>query len=905
MLSWQHSRLIQKLLPLKKLFFFFILLACSTLHAQRIVIPLNEGWQFTKDNYEVNGGSNNAVQWQAVSLPHTWNAEDVLDDVPGYYRGAGWYRKKLKLDKALRAKTICLSFGAANQEATIFINGKKAGSHTGGYTAFTIPVSSLIDWNGENELLVKVDNSFNPAIPPLTADFTFYGGLYRQASLIALAPVHFSCGNNGSKSVFISTPSVGQDKAAVHIRSVLSNNKTIPQQVKISTVVYNAKGIKVAGVSGNITVAAGSDKSIEQDIKAISHPRLWSPGDPYLYKAVTTISDAKTGKPLDEITSPLGFRWFHFDAEKGFFLNGNPLKLVGASRHQDYKGMGNAVPPALARKDVALLKAMGGNFLRVAHYPQDPAILQACDELGLLASVEIPVVNEITESGSFYRNCEQMQVEMIRQHFNHPSVIIWCSMNEVLLRPPFSNDKERQKIYFSNVTALAKKLDSLTRKEDPSRYTMIAFHGDYKRYKDAGMIDVPMVAGWNIYAGWYGASINELPAFLDRHHKDYPGIPVMVTEYGADADPRIRSTAPVRFDKSVEYATRFHQYYFKEIMKRPFVAAAIVWNLADFNSETRSETMPHMNNKGLLEFDRTPKDPYYYYKAMLVKEPFVKILGTTLRGGIADSGTVICHQILQVASNTPAVELFVNGQSQGSKQAENGISEWNIPFANGTNNIEAKALQNGKAVTDRLPVAFCLLGYELDDNRVPFTGLNILLGANRSFIDHTNTLWLPARACRKGSWGYIGGKPYKMPGNNRLPYGTDKAIAGTDNDPVYQAQQTGIKAFHFDVPDGNYTLTLHFAELEGGEGSYQPYNLSDTVRNEDNVKRIFDVAVNDMPLLQHFNMQKVYGPATPIVKKTRVAAAGGSGITVTFKSIEGEPVLNAVQLKKQDAQEAN
>ncbi|RZM15925.1 MAG: hypothetical protein EOO88_43215, partial [Pedobacter sp.] len=381
------------------------------------------------------------------------------------------------------------------------------------------------------------------------------------------------------------------------------------------TRLFNAERKLVRSVSTPALINASQNKEIVQDIP-VTYPTLWSVASPYLYKASTIITEASTGKVLDEIEHSVGFRWFTFDASQGFFLNGKSLKLIGASRHQDRKGFGNAVPDSLARKDVVLLKEMGGNFLRVAHYPQDPAVLKACDELGILASVEIPVVNEITETDSFYNNCLQMQVEMIRQHYNHPSVIIWCYMNEVLLRPSFNDDKARQTLYFSNIAKLAGRLDSLTRKEDPFRYTMIAHHGNYNQYKEVGLIDIPMIVGWNLYQGWYGSKIEDLPPYLDRYHRDYPQKPMMITEYGADADPRIRSTDPVRFDKSIEYATYYHQYYLEQIMQRPFVAGAQVWNLADFNSETRNESMPHINNKGLLQWDRTPKDPYYFYNGV-------------------------------------------------------------------------------------------------------------------------------------------------------------------------------------------------------------------------------------------------------------------------------------------------
>lgn len=878
---------------MRYLLFFVVFFTAKPADAQRVVLPFNTNWQFSKDNFSFN---DTAAQWQSISLPHTWNVEDVMDDEPGYYRGIGSYRKKFRVAPAFKGKAIYLLFEGANQQSAVFINGKKAGEHTGGYTAFHINLTPFIDFTKDNELLVKVDNSHHKNIPPLTADFTFYGGIYRDVFLIAVDPVHFTFNNSGSNNVFITTPLVNNKKATVVIRGNISNTNSKAGKIKVVTTVLDAKGKIVANAAKSLDVGSLSGKTFEQNI-AIIKPALWSTEHPYLYKLVTNITDHATGTIIDEITNPLGLRWYSFDAGRGFFLNDKPLKLIGASRHQDFKGLGNALPDSLARKDVELLKAMGGNFLRVAHYPQDPSVLQACDELGILASVEIPVVNEITESDSFYNNCIQMQVEMIRQYFNHPSVIIWCYMNEILLRPSFSNDKERQKVYFSNIAMLAKKLDSITRKEDPYRPTMIAHHGNYNLYKEVGLIGIPNIVGWNLYQGWYGANIKDLPVYLDRFHKEYPGKPVMITEYGADADPRIRSTMPVRFDKSVEYATAFHQYYYKEIMQRPFVAGAMVWNLADFNSETRNETMPHINNKGLLEWDRAAKDPYYYYKAMLVKEPFVKILGSSLRGGIADSGHLSAAQKIQVAGNVRDMEVFVNNQRQSITTTENGITELTVPLENGNNIIEAKAMQNGKQVSDKRIISFRLQPYSFAYLDTAFSQLNILLGANRFFTDSRGLLWIPGQDYRKGSWGSVGGKPFKL-SKGQLPYGTDKNIKGTVDDPVYQTQQTGISAFRLDVADGDYELTLHFAELLGGKVEGMIYNLDAGGRTETESKRIFTVLVNDKAVLESFNIGKQYGNAVAVSRNLHVKAENNTGITITFKAEEGKPVLNALQVKK-------
>ncbi|MDB5012182.1 MAG: hypothetical protein JWQ25_384, partial [Daejeonella sp.] len=530
--------------------FLLISLQLATAWAQdgRTVISINQGWSFTKGKY--NFSANPSVIWEKVSIPHTWNALDVTDDESDYHRGTCWYKKNLSIDKSLKGKNLFLFFEGVNQHAEVYINGKKAGSHIGGYTRFSVQIDQFIDFaeGSQNTVVVKVDNSFNENLPPLTADFTFFGGIYRDVYLIVNNPVHFNL-KNGAAGVFITTPLVNTKEAAVSIKSEIVNSSGFKKMLIVHTVIKSREGKIIAEKQSNVSLKPGEEQVIYQLINKIGSPELWTPENPYLYTVVTQIKDAKTGLLVDELINPLGFRWFRFDAAKGFFLNDKPYKLIGTSRHQDFKGLGNALTDVYHTNDVNLLKEMGANFLRVAHYPQDPAVLEACDRLGILAAVEIPVVNAITESEEFYQNCKFMQVEMIRQNFNHPSVIIWGYMNEVLLRPKFSGQPERQKEYFAHITQLAEQLDALTRKEDPSRYTMMAHHGDFNRYKQTRLIDIPMLVGWNLYQGWYSGSVQGFGEFLDRYHQEFPDKPVMVTEYGADADPRIRSLNPERFDK--------------------------------------------------------------------------------------------------------------------------------------------------------------------------------------------------------------------------------------------------------------------------------------------------------------------------------------------------------------------
>ncbi|HEY9341840.1 MAG TPA: glycoside hydrolase family 2 TIM barrel-domain containing protein, partial [Hanamia sp.] len=543
----------------------------SPAHAQeRIFKTINSNWLFMKGDTL----SNEANKWTKVSIPHTWNADDVMDDESGYYRGEGWYKKTIYLPRDWKEKEIYIYFEGAAQVAEVFVNGKQVGKHTGSYTAFSFPINKYLNYsetgNTANELMVKVNNSHDENIPPLSGDYTFFGGIYRDVYLVALNEIHFDADNDASKGIFITTPVVTDNIAEVSIKGAFENTGRQEKKLTVTHTIFDADGKRVKELRKNFKAKPGEKVSFQQDMKDIKGQQLWSVENPYLYRVVSTISQAGTNIVLDEISNPLGFRYFKFDAEKGFFLNGKHVKLVGASRHQDFKGLGNALPDAMHVRDVELLKEMGGNFLRIAHYPQDPAILEACDRLGILASVETPSGNHITESEAFAENSLAIQREMIRQNFNHPSLIIWAYMNEVLLRPPYEKGSPQQEAYFTNVTKLAQRMEVLTRKEDAGRYTMIPNHGSFELYNRVQLTKIPMLVGWNLYLGWYSRSFEGFGDFLDKHRKELPDKPLLVSEYGADADSRVHDFNPVRFDKTVEYATIYHQEYLKAMMDRPF-----------------------------------------------------------------------------------------------------------------------------------------------------------------------------------------------------------------------------------------------------------------------------------------------------------------------------------------------
>lgn len=883
--------------------------------AQRVVSSINTGWQFHKGDVTGFAGF---VQWEQVNLPHTWNAQDVMDDSPGYYRGPAWYSKKLYLNSSWRNKIVYIFFEGAGQVADVYINGKKVGTHTGGYTAFAYPIQSYLNFGDStasaaanlNEIDVKVDNSYNDDIPPLSADFNFYGGLYRDVYLVATDSLHFDMDDHGSPGISITTPFVSANKASVQVKGSVVNPGLTPKNLYVLTRIVDAEGNLV---DRRLTVlqATTGNNSFVQQFESIGYPKLWSPENPYLYRVITTVSEGSmTNRVLDQVSQPLGFRWFRFDADDGFFLNGKHYKLVGSSRHQDYPGKGNAVPDVLQVKDLELLKAMGANFVRIAHYPQDPAILEACDRLGLLASVETPIVNRITESDAFAQNCKNMQVEMIRQNMNHPSVIIWAYMNEVLLQPRYESGSEERAAYVKQVYELAKALDSITRQEDSARYTMIPCHGDFEAYNQSHLTTVPMLVGWNLYHGWYNGELSDFGKFLDMHHRILPNKPVLVSEYGTDADVRLHALdAPLRFDKTVEYNNRFHQIYWPAIQQRNFVAGAMIWTLEDFGSEARAESTPHINSKGILTAYRQPKDVYYYYQSQLAQQPYIQIGSRNWRNrsGIAVSDSALyCMQPVEIYTNQPHVTVKLNGQFLDSVETDNGIARVEVPFINGNNELEAFATVHDSLVRAIANIEFKLIPADLKSTALPFTDIHVKLGDKRYFTDDsTGITWLPEKQYTPGSWGYTGGKVFALK-NSLLPYGTNKNILGTTLDPLYQTQRTGLDYFRFDVPDGQYAVTLHFCELlSNKEQEALPYNLGadktekkerGNTREPSATGRRFNVWVNDMQLLQGLGNDGYLQPLQPFVTTMQLEVTDGKGIVVNFMPLKGESILNAIEV---------
>lgn len=861
------------------LFCFLLFNKVGKAQSLRYQQTINDTWQYL-DQGIAFGHSRNLIDdigWEKVNLPHTWNAEDPFDDKKSYRRGISWYRKNIKIPEKLADKRIYLRFEGANQVTDLYVNGAFVGRHKGGYTAFNFDITNFIQPDSEEQLLaVQVSNAIDEFIPPLSVGYALYGGIYRDVWIIATNNIHFDLSDHGSNGVYITTPEVNSENATVKVKGSLVNETEQAKEVKVVSVIKDKNGKIIT--SSSTTVAASKGKhEFTQQFESIPNPKLWSPSDPYLYTISTQIKDE--GEIIDEVINPLGFRWFSFDPEKGFFLNGENLPLRGTNRHQDFQGKGSALSNADHYRDVKIIKEMGNNFLRLAHYPQDPEILKAADELGLIIWEEIPLVNYMNIDPEFYANAENMIQEMIRQHYNHPSVVFWGSMNEVFLwsgkgaRISSQNDI----VYTKNVQKFADRLDSVIRAEDPHRFSAMAMHmgSDYERYH---IEEIAQVAGFNVYSGWYGGTFGGFGRSFDRRHKRNPDQIIIISEYGAGSDASLNSTNPKRLDFTGQYQRMYHESYLRQINERPYLAGTAIWSQFNFSQPHTGGTIPYLNQKGMLTWDRQTKDVYYLYKANWNEEPMIYIAARDWlqRAGIpATDGKKTVLFDFDVYTNLEKVTLSANGKSLGTKKP-NDIKKitWDVPLKDGDNILIATGKKGKRIIQDQVVVDMDYYSTDLTNEDEPFTQLMVNVGSNAQFIDDSEVIWIEDRPYEKGSFGHIGGTP--------TFFGRKDIIRGTQKEPLYYTYQDSLSGYKFDVPQGKYEVVLHFIEpevLEVGD-------------------RVFDIIINNKIVINDFDLYAEAGFGWAINKKYIVAVEGEEGINIKFNYQVGAPLLNGIEIIK-------
>lgn len=660
-----------------------LLLGPIVLRAERKDILLNDNWMF-RFSHQVP--TNSAVR---VDLPHTWNAQDALSGKQDYKRGIGNYEKKLQVRPEWKGKRLFLRFEGVNSVANLFINRRHVGEHRGGYGAFVFEITDLVEYGKPNSILMRVNNAEQLDVMPLVGDFNFYGGIYRDVHLLITDDVCISPSNYASSGVQLFQDSVSRSHARVRASVDLSNGAQSGQEVTLELSLKEGDKV-VARDSRKLTLPAGADVK-EQLSFELKNPHLWNGRqDPFLYQTEITVS--RNGQMIDRIVQPLGLRFFHVDPDKGFFLNGEHLSLRGVCRHQDRSEVGNALRPQHHDEDLALMLEMGVNAVRLAHYPQATYFYDLMDRNGIIVWAEIPFIGPggyadkgFVNQPSFRANGKEQLKELIRQHFNHPSICMWGMFNEL-------------KELGDNPVEYIKELHALSLQEDPTRPTTSASN------QSGALNFITDLIAWNRYDGWYGGSPANLGKFLDATHQKHPELCIGISEYGAGASiyhqqDSLVATSPTSWWHPENWQTYYHIENWKTIAARPFVWGTFVWNMFDFGAAHRTEgDRPGINDKGLVTFDRkVRKDAFYFYKANWNRnEPMIYLSG---KRNTQRSNRL---QTIQAFCNRPGAELFVNGKSLGKATTDaHAILEWkDVELQSGENEIRVVSTDKKGAVSD-------------------------------------------------------------------------------------------------------------------------------------------------------------------------------------------------------------
>lgn len=658
-----------------RLFISLIALTLSiTSLSAREVININRGWQFTP-GWEVQKN-----KYTDINLPHTWNL-DALSGKIDYFRGLGNYVKHIEIPSQWKEDKIYIRFKGSNHTTDLYVNGKHVGKHKGGYTAFTWNITPYLKIGEKNTLWVRVDNSMDLDLMPLLGDFNMYGGIYRDVDIIITPKTHIDLENYSSSGVFITQSNVTDQKADVTITAHIVGEINDVSEVKFT--ILNQENQIIDSLVRR-TKIGNSGKADVEAMFTINQPRLWnSVIDPYMYHADISVKNipTKTKETEDKITQNFGLRYYSVDKDNQFFLNGKPFKIQGVGKHQDWAGIGNALSPLNHQRDIEIMLEMGVNAVRLTHYPHDPYFLDLCDKAGIIVWSEIPFVGPggyrdkgFNDSEAFRANGKLQLQEMIRQLYNHPSILFWGLFNELV---QLGDDP----------VPYIRELNELAKEEDPSRITVSASN------QDGDLNFITDLVAFNQYFGWYGGMPEDLDRWGAALRKDWPKLMVGVSEYGAGGSiyhqtDSLVKTIPTSYWHPEQWQTHYHEQHWKIISEKPYFWGTFVWVMFDFGAAHRTEgQVPGINDKGLVTFDRaTPKDAFYFYKAVWnKKDPFVHIANRRLQSRTSEKQTI------KVYSNQESVELIVDGVPQTVIEADgSGIFIWkDIPMSLGEHTVEA------------------------------------------------------------------------------------------------------------------------------------------------------------------------------------------------------------------------
>ncbi|MDR3338714.1 MAG: beta-galactosidase [Candidatus Symbiothrix sp.] len=657
-----------------------------TVHVHgRDIKPFNDGWLFKKaENLPQTGND----VWEPVSVPHTWNATDMQIKKNNFYAGEAYYKKTYFPGESLSDKRVFLRFEGVASVAEVYVNGKLAGNHQGAFSAFTVEIGKLLQYGKANEILVKADNAPRPDVIPINHTlFGVYGGIYRPVDLIITEKVNIAVTDYASPGVYISQKNVSSQSADVAVKIKLENKSKEARNIRILTAIYETNGKLKAKQELPAKILPQGRQVFSRNFK-LKNPHLWQGlDDPYLYKVVVQVESE--GKVIDEVVQPLGIRHFELRAADGMYLNGKKVPMYGVCRHQDWWEYGTALTNEQHDADLAIIKEIGATTIRFAHYQQAERIYAKCDSIGFIVWAEIPFVNRVStqEAG----NAKQQLTELIRQHYNHPSIYVWGLHNEVYTP-------------YDYTVALTTELNDLAQSEDPYRYT--ASVNGYQKVDQASNLNAD-IQGINHYFGWYDGEIDDVEKWINGMEKEFPDYKIMFSEYGAEANVDQQEEVVGEFGRYFSqfypetFATKFHEKHWGSISKHPYLLASYIWNTFDFATPVNTQGgVEARNMKGLVTFDRKmKKDPFYWYKANWSKE---SVLYLTQRRATKRENEITP---VTVYSNRGIPQLFVNGEE--IKDFSKGTTDVHYIFNNvklktGENILVARISYKGEILEDKI-----------------------------------------------------------------------------------------------------------------------------------------------------------------------------------------------------------
>jgi len=853
----------------------------------RRILSLAAGWRFRfgGDAAGVTDPAFDDSQWEPVAVPHSWNRmgeyQQTRSAGSNLEQGVGWYRLALAAPARARGQRQILQFDGVGAIAEVWVNGARIGSHEGGFSTFRFDVTDQLRPGAANSIVVKADNS-KPGpgssaadVIPLGGDFFVHGGLYRGVSLMTVDAAQFDTRDFGGPGIYLTTPQVTDAAATVSLLARLRNAGTGRRALTMTTRVLDADGTIVARDSAPVALTTNGTLEVRRAL-TIARPRLWQGrADPYLYRVVAELVDG--GRVVDRVEQPLGVRTFAFDPARGFILNGKPTRLHGASRHQDRQGKGWALGPQDHEEDMAIMAEMGVNTVRQAHYQHAQEWSDAADKTGMVVEAEVPFVHQSAfgeglPTAALLANAKTQLTELIRQNYNHPSIMIWSVGNEIDIGAAIDALRQGGKGAPAKSRDMLIAMNTLAKAEDPSRPTSYADCCDgtpspLARPGAQKLNDVTDVIGLNRYFGWYYGKPGDAATTLAAMHARYPDRAITLTEYGAGGALSQHTDNPLGGPVNAngrphpeEFQSWVHEETWKVLQKQEYLAASWIWNMFDFASNSREEGEAiDLNDKGLVSYDRTiRKDAFYFYKASWTDVPVLHLNGRRY----ADRAYPVMD--VRAYSNAETASLSVNGREIGAVPCPDRICIWPaVALQPGENAVTAKAVVGGQKLEDTVT-------WTAPDAA---KGLRIRVGSLTGLTSSTGV--------RFGSDNFfVGGTVPEMPmGARGKP--AEIHVDGTLDPALFSSYRQGNFGYDLPLPDGQWTVTLHMYEPDATKAA----------------SRSFDVAANGRTMLTKFNpAQAAGGPMKAVTRAFPVRVTGGT-LSLRFTGVGGEALVSAISVE--------